>query len=44
MTCCRKSGDVVETILKPQWWVNCKPMAEEALKASHQCNLDIDLS
>jgi len=28
----RRSGDVVEQILKPQWWVSCKPMAEEALK------------
>ena len=27
-----KSGDVVEQIMKPQWWVSCKPMAEEALK------------
>jgi len=27
-----KSGDVIEPVLKPQWWVNCKPLAEEALK------------
>ncbi|KAJ7760204.1 tRNA synthetases class I-domain-containing protein [Mycena olivaceomarginata] len=24
---CNKSGDVVEPVLKPQWWVNCKPLA-----------------
>jgi valyl-tRNA synthetase len=30
----RRSGDVVEQIMKPQWWVSCKPMAEEALKVS----------
>ncbi|KAI0781633.1 tRNA synthetases class I-domain-containing protein [Irpex lacteus] len=29
---CSKSGDVIEPVLKPQWWVNCKPLAEEALK------------
>ncbi|KAF9005426.1 tRNA synthetases class I-domain-containing protein [Cyathus striatus] len=29
---CNKSGDVIEPILKPQWWVNCKPLAEEAIK------------
>jgi valyl-tRNA synthetase len=27
-----KSGDVIEPVLKPQWWVNCKPLAEEAIK------------
>ncbi|GLB42945.1 putative class-I aminoacyl-tRNA synthetase family protein [Lyophyllum shimeji] len=29
---CSKSGDVIEPVLKPQWWVNCKPLAEEAIK------------
>ncbi|EMD35801.1 hypothetical protein CERSUDRAFT_84897 [Gelatoporia subvermispora B] len=29
---CSKSGDVIEQVLKPQWWVNCQPLAEEALK------------
>ncbi len=29
-----KSGDVIEPVLKPQWWVNCKPLAEEAIKVS----------
>ncbi|KAJ7609088.1 tRNA synthetases class I-domain-containing protein [Roridomyces roridus] len=29
---CSKSGDVVEPVLKPQWWVDCKPLAEEAIK------------
>jgi valyl-tRNA synthetase len=27
-----KSGDLIEPVLKPQWWVNCKPLAEEAIK------------
>ena len=30
-----KSGDVIEPVLKPQWWVNCKPLAEEAIKVRH---------
>ncbi|KAK2459849.1 hypothetical protein APHAL10511_008170 [Amanita phalloides] len=29
---CSKSGDVIEPVLKPQWWVDCKPLAEEAIK------------
>ena len=29
---CSKSGDIIEPILKPQWWVNCKPLAEAALE------------
>ncbi|KIO00729.1 hypothetical protein M404DRAFT_152323, partial [Pisolithus tinctorius Marx 270] len=28
----RKSGDNIEPILKPQWWVNYKSLAEEAIK------------
>ncbi|RXK38345.1 valine-tRNA ligase [Tremella mesenterica] len=38
---CSRSGDVVETILKPQWWVNCKPLAEEALRRTEAGELDI---
>jgi valyl-tRNA synthetase len=33
-----KSGDIIEPMLKPQWWVNCKPLAEEAIKVS-RCSL-----
>ncbi|KAG8933507.1 hypothetical protein FRC02_011707 [Tulasnella sp. 418] len=29
---CSKSGDVVEPVMKPQWWVNCKPLADEAIQ------------
>ena len=28
----RKSGDIIEPVMKPQWWVNCKPLAEEAIR------------
>ena len=31
-----RSGDVVEQIMKPQWWISCKPMAEEALRVSER--------
>lgn len=29
-----KSGDIIETIMKPQWWLNLKDAAEEASKVS----------
>ncbi|VDB91952.1 unnamed protein product [Peniophora sp. CBMAI 1063] len=39
---CSKSGDVIEPLLKPQWWVNCKPLAEEALKRTRAGELVIN--
>lgn len=30
---CSKSGDVIEPLMKPQWWVKCQGMAEKAMKA-----------
>ncbi|KAF8332211.1 tRNA synthetases class I-domain-containing protein [Amanita rubescens] len=38
---CSKSGDVIEPVLKPQWWVNCKPLAEEAIKRTRAGELYI---
>ncbi|KAK6902833.1 valine-tRNA ligase [Kwoniella mangroviensis CBS 8507] len=38
---CSRSGDVVEQILKPQWWVSCQPMAEDALKRTRAGELEI---
>ncbi|CAM0141728.1 valine--tRNA ligase [Umbelopsis sp. WA50703] len=38
---CSKSGDVIEPIMKPQWWVSCKEMANDALKAVHDNKLKI---
>ncbi|KAG8215823.1 tRNA synthetases class I-domain-containing protein [Butyriboletus roseoflavus] len=38
---CSKSGDIIEPILKPQWWVKCKPLAEEAIKRSRAGELKI---
>ncbi|KAJ7771844.1 tRNA synthetases class I-domain-containing protein [Mycena metata] len=28
---CSKSGDIIEPIIKPQWYVKCQPLAEEAI-------------
>ncbi|KAI7677222.1 valyl-tRNA synthetase-like protein, partial [Hortaea werneckii] len=30
---CSKSKDVIEPVLKPQWWMSMKPLAEPALNA-----------
>ncbi|CAG8456642.1 4784_t:CDS:10 [Acaulospora morrowiae] len=30
---CAKSGDIIEPVLKPQWWVSCSAMAADAMKA-----------
>ncbi|TFK37032.1 tRNA synthetases class I-domain-containing protein [Crucibulum laeve] len=38
---CSKSGDVIEPVLKPQWWVDCKPLAEEAIKRTRAGELAI---
>ncbi|KYR02811.1 hypothetical protein DLAC_00277 [Tieghemostelium lacteum] len=29
---CSRSGDLLEPVLKPQWYVNCKQMAEKAVE------------
>ncbi|KZT30278.1 hypothetical protein NEOLEDRAFT_1174574 [Neolentinus lepideus HHB14362 ss-1] len=39
---CSKSGDIIEPVLKPQWWVNCKPLAEKALKHTRAGELTIN--
>ncbi|ORX39758.1 valine-tRNA ligase [Kockovaella imperatae] len=38
---CSRSGDVIEQIMKPQWWVSCKPMADEALQRTAAGELKI---
>ncbi|KAF9220567.1 hypothetical protein BS17DRAFT_759161 [Gyrodon lividus] len=38
---CSKSGDIIEPVLKPQWWVNCKPLAAEAIKRTRAGELKI---
>lgn len=39
---CAKSGDIIEPVLKAQWWVNCKPLAEEAVKRTRAGELNIN--
>ncbi|WVQ78003.1 hypothetical protein IAT38_000084 [Cryptococcus sp. DSM 104549] len=38
---CSRSGDVVEQIIKPQWWISCKPLADEALARTRAGELEI---
>ncbi|KAG0255443.1 AP-1 adaptor complex sigma subunit Aps1 [Actinomortierella ambigua] len=38
---CSKTGDVIEPLMKPQWWVNCKDMAAAALQAAKDGDLTI---
>jgi len=38
---CSRSKDVVEPMLKPQWWVSCKSMAQGACDAARDGRLDI---
>ncbi|CAO1628273.1 unnamed protein product [Sympodiomycopsis kandeliae] len=30
---CSRSGDVVEPLIKPQWWVSSRPLADKAVEA-----------
>ncbi|KAF8966826.1 tRNA synthetases class I-domain-containing protein [Flammula alnicola] len=39
---CSKSGDVIEPILKPQWWVDCRPLADEAIRRTRLGELEIN--
>jgi len=38
---CSRSKDVIEPMLKPQWWVNCTDMAKEACDAARDKRLEI---
>ncbi|KAK9820072.1 hypothetical protein WJX72_005790 [[Myrmecia] bisecta] len=38
---CSRSKDVIEPVLKPQWWVNCQQMAAEARAAAGDGRLEI---
>jgi hypothetical protein len=38
---CSRSKDIIEPMLKPQWWVNCQGMAEEACAAVRDGRLQI---
>ncbi|KZV99018.1 hypothetical protein EXIGLDRAFT_763016 [Exidia glandulosa HHB12029] len=36
---CKRSGDVIEPRMKPQWWVNCQDLAAEAVKRTRSGEL-----
>ena len=38
---CSRSKDVIEPVLKPQWWVNCKQMAADGCEAVRDGRLEI---
>lgn len=38
---CSRSGDVIEPVIKPQWWVDCKEMGEAAAAAVHDGRLTV---
>ena len=38
---CSRSGDIIEPVLKPQWWVNCDELAKNALDAVNSKEITI---
>ncbi|KAJ1950987.1 valine--tRNA ligase [Linderina macrospora] len=38
---CTRSGDIIEPLMKPQWWVRCKGLAEPAMEAVRNGKLEI---
>lgn len=38
---CRPPQDVIEPVLKPQWWVSCKDMAAASCQAVRDGSLEI---
>ncbi len=38
---CQKSKDIIEPVMKPQWWMKMKPMAEPAIKAVREGQIKI---
>jgi valyl-tRNA synthetase len=38
---CSRTSDIIEPMLKPQWWVNCDRMAREAIQAVNDGRLTI---
>ncbi|XP_012279471.1 valine--tRNA ligase, mitochondrial-like [Orussus abietinus] len=39
---CSRTGDVIENLLREQWFVKCKSMAERAMQVVHDGSLKID--
>ncbi len=38
---CDRSGNIVEPLMKPQWWVRCQPLAEPAMEAVRNGTMEI---
>lgn len=38
---CSRSKDIIEPVLKPQWWVACQGMAQEGIRAAQDGRLQI---
>jgi valyl-tRNA synthetase len=38
---CSRSKDIIEPYLKPQWWMNCKELADKSVKAVREGELKI---
>lgn len=38
---CSRSKDIIEPVLKPQWWISCQGMAQEGIKAAQDGRLQI---
>jgi len=38
---CSRSKDIIEPYLKPQWWMNCKDLADTSVKAVREGDLKI---
>ncbi|KAG9026395.1 hypothetical protein FRB95_008882 [Tulasnella sp. JGI-2019a] len=38
---CSKSGDIIEPVMKPQWWVKSKPLADAAVERTRAGELRI---
>ncbi|KAG8886997.1 hypothetical protein FRB98_000680 [Tulasnella sp. 332] len=38
---CSKSGDIIEPVMKPQWWVKSKPLADAAIERTRAGELRI---
>mmetsp|Transcript_117662 Transcript_117662/g.374914 ORF Transcript_117662/g.374914 Transcript_117662/m.374914 type:complete len:1058 (-) Transcript_117662:344-3517(-) len=38
---CSRSKDIIEPFMKPQWWMNCKDLADKSVKALREGELKI---
>lgn len=38
---CSRSKDIIEPFLKPQWWMNCKELADKSVKAVREGDLKV---